>query len=74
MEKRETKETLDVAVLQLTSVDDVPKNVAAVLGLLKECEAVPPDLVSMPENSFFLSDSRGIKSSGRDVRGSRAGL
>lgn len=47
-------EFLDVAVLQLTSVDDVSKNVSEILRLLATLESSPPDLVCLPENSLYL--------------------
>lgn len=44
---------LDVAVLQLTSVDDVNANVATVLELLRGLDGAP-DLVCLPENSLYM--------------------
>lgn len=46
--------TLEVAVCQLTSVDDVAANIQQILGLLSQLEARPPDLVSFPENALFF--------------------
>jgi predicted amidohydrolase len=45
---------LDVAVLQLTSVDDVSKNVSEILRLLATLEESPPHLVCLPENSLYF--------------------
>ena len=45
---------LDVAVLQLTSVDDVSKNVSLILKLLATLEDSPPQLVCLPENSLYF--------------------
>lgn len=45
---------LDVAVLQLTSIDDVAHNVSEILRLLATLEKSPPHLVCLPENSLYL--------------------
>lgn len=50
---------LDVAVLQLTSVDDVETNVSAVMDLLRGFENEPPDLVSLPENALYFRLKEG---------------
>lgn len=45
---------LDVAVLQLTSVDDVSANIKNILKLLGGLEGPGPDFVSLPENAIYL--------------------
>lgn len=52
-------EFLDVAVLQLTSIDDVSKNVSTIMGLLASLEASVPDLICLPENSLYLRLKEG---------------
>jgi predicted amidohydrolase len=52
-------EFLDVAVLQLTSIDDVSKNVSEIMGLLASLEANVPDLICLPENSLYLRVKEG---------------
>jgi len=47
-------EFLDVAVLQLTSVDDVSRNVSSILRVLASLESAPPQLVCLPENSLYF--------------------
>lgn len=54
-------ETLDVAVLQLTSDDDVSTNVAQVLSLLKGLEGKAPDLICLPENALYFRIQEGSK-------------
>lgn len=51
---------LDVAALQMTSVDDVSKNVSMIMGLLASLEVGDrPDLVCLPENSLYLRLKEG---------------
>jgi predicted amidohydrolase len=50
---------LNVAVLQLTSIDDVAKNVATIIGLLASLEADVPDLICLPENSLYFRVKEG---------------
>ena len=52
-------ETIDVAALQLTSIDDVDTNLRQILGLLAQLESLPPDLVCLPENSLYLRIREG---------------
>ena len=52
-------ETLDVAVLQLTSIDDVATNLETVMELLKSLESSPPELISLPENALYFRLKEG---------------
>lgn len=65
--------TLDVAVCQLTSVDDVQKNVEQVMALLRSLETSQieagsigteskiPDFISFPENALYFRLKEGEK-------------
>ena len=53
--------SLDVAVCQLTSIDDVDANVQQILGLLSKLETHPPDFISFPENALFFRLREGEK-------------
>lgn len=57
-------EFLEVAVCQLTSVNNVEANVAQILSCLRELEESPPDLVSFPENALYfrLKDGEAVPS------------
>jgi predicted amidohydrolase len=50
----ERAETLEVALFQLKSVDDVDSNLQSIFKLLKSVEDLPPDLICLPENALFL--------------------
>ena len=50
---------LDVAALQLTSVDDVTENVTQILRQLASLEANPPDLICLPENALYMRIREG---------------
>ncbi len=52
-------EFLDVAVLQLTSIDDVSKNISLIMKHLATLEANVPDLVCLPENSLYFRLKEG---------------
>jgi deaminated glutathione amidase len=60
-------EELSVAVCQLTSVDDLPTNVAAIFGILKCLEANTPDLICFPENSLYLRIRDGDVTPGLEI-------
>jgi predicted amidohydrolase len=47
-------ETLEVAVCQLTSTDDVDANVEQALSLLKSLDSEQIDIVCFPENSLYF--------------------
>ncbi|MCB0351035.1 MAG: carbon-nitrogen hydrolase family protein [Bdellovibrionales bacterium] len=48
------KKSLKVAVVQMTSVDDVHANVQSVMHILSELRGKSCDLVCLPENALFL--------------------
>ncbi len=50
---------LDVAICQMTSVDDVAVNVQQILNLLSTLEGPTPDLVCFPENSLYFRIKEG---------------
>ncbi|MES2964921.1 MAG: nitrilase-related carbon-nitrogen hydrolase, partial [Bdellovibrionota bacterium] len=50
---------LDVAVLQLTSVDDVSVNTKNILTLLESLQGPAPDLVTLPENALYMRVREG---------------
>ena len=54
-----TSETLDVAICQLTSVDDLKINVDSILSLLEPLEPHPPQLVCLPENCLYMRVREG---------------
>ena len=54
-------DSLSVAVCQLTSTDDVDKNVEQIIGLLQKLEQNPPNLVCFPENALFMRIEEGSK-------------
>lgn len=55
----EQSESLNVAVCQLTSIDDVRENLQQILDLLKELESHPPDLICFPENALYMRVTEG---------------
>lgn len=63
----ETPRELSVAVCQLTSVDDVARNLQQIEALLAQLEANPPDLVCFPENSLYFRMREGTQVPGVDV-------
>lgn len=65
------KDFLDVAVCQLTSIDDVEANVSQILSVLKELEAAPPDLVCFPENALYLRIKEGSDIPGLSLNDAR---
>ena len=52
-------ETLDVAICQLTSIDDLKINVDTILSLLSPLELQPPQLVCLPENCLYMRVREG---------------
>ena len=56
--------TLNVAVCELTSVDDLQTNLQSILALLKSLGSDPTDLVCFPENALFLRVREGTKIKG----------
>ncbi|MEK7357213.1 MAG: carbon-nitrogen hydrolase family protein [Bdellovibrionota bacterium] len=52
---------LDVAILQLTSLDDVTVNTDKILDLLGSLGTPAPDLVSLPENALYMRIREGEK-------------
>ena len=62
--------TLNVAVCELTSVDDLQTNLRSILALLKSLESDSTDLVCFPENALFLRVREGTKIQGISLEGS----
>ncbi len=46
--------SLDIAVIQATSIDDVEANWQHLKAALKSLESKPPDLICLPENSLYM--------------------
>ena len=67
---RTSSGTLNVAVCELTSVDDLQLNLQSILALLKSLESDPTDLVCFPENALFLRVREGTKIQGISLENS----
>lgn len=62
------KTELKVAVLQLTSIDDLQTNLHQILALLARLESEIPDLVCLPENALYFRAREGATLDGLEVR------
>jgi len=60
--------TLNVAVCQLTSVDDLQANLRQILALLGHLENDIPDLVCFPENALYFRMREGTPVPGIEAR------
>lgn len=60
--------TLNVAVCQLTSIDDLQANLRQILGLLEKIESDAPDLVCFPENSLYFRMREGTPVPGLEAK------